>query len=87
MSSNGIYYTDSTGKITLSSITGTVVVTELESVPGYTINRDGQSQIVTINPNDTQTLRFYNDAVGGAELTKVSEADIRRSCPSIRGTT
>lgn len=37
LSSNGIYYTDSTGKIILSSITGTVVVTELESVPGYCI--------------------------------------------------
>ena len=75
LSSNGIYYTDSTGKITLSSITGTVVVTELESVPGYTIDPDSQSQTVTINPNDTQTLRFYNDAVGGVELLKVSSAD------------
>ena len=83
LSSNGIYYTDSTGKITLSSITGTVVVTELESVPGYTINRDGQSQTVTINPNDTQTLRFYNDAVGGAELTKVSEADKSETIPDV----
>ena len=83
LSSNGIYYTDSTGKITLSSITGTVVVTELESVPGYTINRDGQSQTVTINPNDTQVLRFYNDAVGGAELTKVSEADKSETIPDV----
>ena len=87
LSSNGIYYTDEAGKIVLSGLTGTVIVTELESVPGYTIDPDSQSQTVTINPNDTQTLRFYNDAVGGAELTKVSEADIRRSCPSIRGTT
>ena len=75
LSSNGIYYTDSAGKIVLSSITGTVVVTELESVPGYSIDPDSQSQTVTINPNDTQTLRFFNDAVGGVELTKVSEAD------------
>ena len=75
LSSNGIYYTDSTGKIILSSITGTVVVTELESVPGYTIDPDSQSQTVTINPNDTQTLRFYNNAVGGVELLKVSAAD------------
>ena len=83
LSSNGIYYTDSTGKITLSSITGTVVVTELESVPGYTIDPDSQSQTVTINPNDTQTLRFYNDAVGGAELTKVSEADKSETIPDV----
>ena len=30
LSSNGLYYTDSTGKITLSGITGTVIATELE---------------------------------------------------------
>ena len=83
LSSNGIYYTDSTGKITLSSITGTVVVTELESVPGYTVDPDSQSQTVTINPNDTQTLRFYNNAVGGAELTKVSEADKSETIPDV----
>jgi len=75
LSSNGLYYTDSTGKITLSGLTGTVVVTELESVEGYTIDPDSQSQTVTINPNDTQTLRFYNNTVGGVELIKVSSAD------------
>ena len=75
MSSNGLYYTDSTGKITLSGITGTVIVTELESVEGYTIDPDTQSQTVTINPNDTQTLRFFNNAVGGVEIIKVSEAN------------
>lgn len=75
LSTNGLYYTDSTGKITLSGLTGTVIVTELESVEGYTIDPDSQSQTVTINPNDTQTLRFYNNAVGGVELTKVSSAD------------
>lgn len=75
LSSNGLYYTDSTGKITLSGLTGTVVVTELESVEGYTIDPDSQSQTVTINPNDTQTIRFYNNAVGGVELIKVSSAD------------
>ena len=83
LSSNGIYYTDSTGKITLSSITGTVVVTELESVPGYTIDPDSQSQTVTINPNDTQTLRFFNNAVGGVELTKVNEADKTETIPNV----
>ncbi|WP_242972766.1 SpaA isopeptide-forming pilin-related protein [Pseudoflavonifractor sp. An184] len=83
LSSNGLYYTDSTGKITLSGLTGTVIVTELESVEGYTIDPDSQSQTVTINPNDTQTLRFYNDAVGGAELTKVSEADKSETIPDV----
>lgn len=82
LSSNGLYYTDSTGKIILSGITGTVVVTELESVEGYTIDPDSQSQTVTINPNDTQTLRFYNNAVGGVELIKVSEADKTERIPN-----
>nr|WP_326185141.1 SpaA isopeptide-forming pilin-related protein [uncultured Oscillibacter sp.] len=75
LSSNGIYYTNASGQIILSGITGTVVATELESVEGYAIDPDSQSQTVTINPNDTQTLRFYNNAVGGVEIIKVSEAD------------
>ena len=82
LSSNGLYYTDSTGKITLSGLTGTVIVTELESVEGYTIDPDSQSQTVTIDPNDTQTLRFYNNAVGGVELIKVSEADKTERIPN-----
>ncbi|MGI5933914.1 MAG: SpaA isopeptide-forming pilin-related protein [Lawsonibacter sp.] len=82
LSSNGLYYTDSTGKIILSGITGTVIVTELESVEGYTIDPDSQSQTVTINPNDTQTLRFYNNAVGGVELIKVSSADKTERIPN-----
>lgn len=71
-SSNGIYYTDATGKIILSGITGTVVVTELESIPGYIIDPDTRSQTVTVNPDDTQTLRFYNDAFCGIIIHKVS---------------
>ena len=82
LSSNGIYYSDSTGKVILSGISGTVVVTELESVPGYTVDPDSQSQTVTINPNDTQTIRFYNNAVGGVELIKVSEADKTERIPN-----
>jgi len=83
LSSNGLYYTDSTGKIVLSGITGTVIVTELESVPGFTIDPDTQSQTVTINPNDTQTLRFYNNAVGGVEIIKVSSADKTQRLPGV----
>lgn len=82
LSSNGLYYTDSTGKIILSGITGTVIVTELESVEGYTIDPDSQSQTVTINPNDTQTLRFFNNAIGGVELTKVNKADKTERIPN-----
>ncbi len=82
LSSNGIYYSDSTGKITLSGVTGTIIATELESVSGYTIDPDSQSQTVTINPNDTQTLRFYNNAVGGVEIIKVSSADKTKRIPN-----
>ena len=82
LSSKGIYYSDSTGKITLSGVTGTVIATELESVSGYTIDPDSQSQTVTINPNDTQTLRFYNNAVGGIEIIKVSSADKTKRIPN-----
>ena len=82
LSSKGIYYSDSTGKITLSGVTGTVIATELESVSGYTIDPDSQSQTVTINPNGTQTLRFYNNAVGGVEIIKVSSADKTKRIPN-----
>lgn len=82
LSSNGIYYSNASGQVILSGITGTVVVTELESVPGYTIDPDSQSQTVTVNPNDTQTLRFYNNAVGGVEIIKVSEADKTEKIPN-----
>ena len=83
LSSKGIYYTDSTGKITLSGLTGTVIVTELESVPGYTIDPDSQSQTVTINPNDTQTLRFYNTAA----TTLVIEKYIEGTTTPLKGVT
>ena len=39
LSSNGLYWTNAEGQIVLSGITGTVVVTEVESIPGYTIVR------------------------------------------------
>ena len=81
LSSNGIYYSDSSGKITLSGVTGTVIVTELESAPGFTIDPDSQSQTVTINPNDTQTLRFYNNAVGGVEIIKVNASKTSERIP------
>lgn len=82
LSSNGIYYTDSSGKIKISGITGTVVVTELESVEGYSIDPNSRSQTVSINSNDTQTLRFFNNAVGGIELIKVSATDKSHRIPN-----
>ena len=75
LSSNGLYWTNAEGQIVLSGITGTVVVTEVKSIPGYTIDPNTQSQTVVVNPDDTQELWFYNSPVGGVEITKVNEAD------------
>ena len=60
ISSNGIYYTDRNGQIILSGVTGAVVVTELETIPGYRIDPNTRTQTVVVNPNDTQTINFYN---------------------------
>lgn len=61
LSSNGIYRTDENGEITVTGITGTIVVKEQKSAPGYTINPNSQTQTVVVRPDDTQTLVFYND--------------------------
>ena len=82
LSSNGLYWTDKEGKITLSGISGTVVVTEVETIPGYTIDENTRTQTVVINPNDTQTLHFYNDPVGGVEIIKVNEDNHSERIPN-----
>ena len=58
LSSTGLYRTDKAGKITISGISGTVVVTEVETIPGYTIDENSRTQTVVVDPNDTQTLYF-----------------------------
>ena len=60
LSSNGLYYTDREGKITLSGVVGTIVATETASIPGYTIDEATRTQTVVVHPNDTQTLYLYN---------------------------
>ena len=70
LSSTGLYWTDKEGKITLSGISGTVVVTEVQPIPGYTIDENTRTQTVVVNPNDTQTLYFYNTPVGGLQIIK-----------------
>ena len=70
LSSTGLYWTDKAGKITISGISGTVVVTEIETIPGYTIDENTRTQTVVVNPNDTQTLYFYNTLVGGLQIIK-----------------
>ena len=82
ISSNGLYYTDENGQIILKGVTGTLVVTEVETIPGYTIEENTRTQTVFVNPNDTQTLHFYNTPVGGVEIIKVNEDDHSERIPN-----
>ena len=58
VSSNGLYYTDETGQIIIKGVVGSLVVTEVATIPGYTISDANRSQTVVVNPDDTQTLYF-----------------------------
>ena len=78
LSSAGLYWTDKDGKITISGISGTVVVTEVETIPGYTIAENSRTQTVVVNPNDTQTLYFYNTPAGGLQIIKSDESSGKR---------
>ena len=60
LSSLGLYTTDQNGEIRISGVTGTIVVKETKTIPGYSIDPATQTQTVTVNPEDTQTLVFYN---------------------------
>ena len=73
LSSTGLYRTDKAGKISISGISGTVMVTEVETIPGYTIDENTRTQTVVVNPNDTQTLYFYNTPAGGLQIIKSDE--------------
>ena len=70
LSSNGLYTTDDKGEIRIYGITGTVVVTETKPAPGYVIDQSTQTQTVTVNPLDTQTLTFLNEPLCSLTLTK-----------------
>ena len=70
LSSTGLYWTDKEGRITISGISGTVMVTEVETIPGYIIDENSRTQTVVVNPNDTQTLYFYNTPAGGVQIIK-----------------
>ena len=78
LSSGGLYWTDKDGKIALSGISGTVVVTEVETIPGYTIDENSRTQTVVVDPNDTQTLYFYNTPAGGLQIIKSDESSGKR---------
>ena len=82
ISSNGLYYTDKNGQIILKGVTGTLVVTEEKSIDGYTIDENTRTQTVVVNPDDTQSLYFYNAPIGGVELIKVNAADKSQRIPN-----
>ena len=82
ISSNGLYYTDKNGQIILKGVTGTLVVTEEKSIDGYAIDENTRTQTVVVNPDDTQSLYFYNAPIGGVELIKVNAADKTQRIPN-----
>ena len=82
ISSNGLYYTNESGQIILKGVTGTLVVTEEKSIDGYTIDENTRTQTVVVNPDDTQSLYFYNAPIGGVELIKVNAVDKTQRIPN-----
>ena len=82
ISSNGLYYTDKNGQIILKGVTGTLVVTEEKSIDGYAIDENTRTQTVVVNPDDTQSLYFYNAPIGGVEFIKVNAADETQRIPN-----
>ena len=84
LSSNGLYWTDKNGQIKITGITGTIVATEMQSIPGYTIHEETRSQTVVVNTNDTQSLYFYNDPIGGVEIIKVNADKKTERIPNVK---
>ena len=78
LSSNGLYVTDQNGQIILNKITGTIMVTEVQTIPGYSIDENTRTQTVVVNPDDTQTLTFTNTPIGGLIITKSDESSGKR---------
>ena len=71
LSSNGIYTTNDKGEIRVSGVVGTIVAKETKPAPGYVIDQTTQTQTVTVNPMDTQTLTFLNEPLCSLTLTKL----------------
>ncbi|MBO5130287.1 MAG: hypothetical protein J6B95_08095, partial [Oscillospiraceae bacterium] len=84
LSSNGLYWTDKEGMIKIEGITGSIVATEVQSIPGYTIHEETRSQTVVVNTNDTQSLYFYNDPIGGVEIIKVNADKKTERIPNVK---
>ncbi len=71
LSSNGLYITDDKGEIRISGVVGTIVAKEVKAAPGYVIDSGTQTQTVTVNPLDTQTLTFLNEPLCSLTITKL----------------
>lgn len=84
LSTKGCYVTDANGQIMLSNVSGTLVVTEEKTLPNYSIDPETRSQTVVVNPDDTQTLTFYNDPVGGVEIIKVNTDKKTERIPNVK---
>ena len=82
LSSKGLYTTNENGEIRISGVTGTIVVKETKTIPGYTIDEATRIQTVQVNPEATQTLTVYNQPIGGVEIIKVNEADRTERIPN-----
>ena len=83
ISSNGLYFTDKDGKITIHGVVGTLVVTETATIPGYTIDEASRTQTVVVHPNDTQMLHFTNTP----STTLVIEKYIEGTTTPLKGVT
>ncbi len=73
LNSNGLFLTDRNGEIRIAGLTGTVVVTEEQTIPGYTISEGERTQTATVSESATTTLTFYNSPAGGLLITKSDE--------------
>lgn len=70
LSSKGRYTTNDAGEIRVP-VVGTIVAKEVTPAPGYVIDSATQTQTVTVNPADTQTLTYYNDPLCSLTITKL----------------
>ncbi len=73
ISSNGLYFTDKDGKITINGVVGTLVITETKPLPGYVMDEGTRTQTVKVNASDTQTITVYNTKIGGLTIIKKDE--------------
>ena len=86
VSSNGVYFTDANGQITIKGIVGTVVITEQATIPGYTIDPNTRSQTIVVNPDDVQHAYFYNTPKNTLIIEKYIEEEGSENRP-LKGVT